>query len=437
MSIVSLLAFVSLVLLSYAGFYFSRLVYGDYFAPVGLFIGINLASLSLYQLDLLPLTHISFKAYTLIAASLFSFLIGVLMASPFFILKKKPLARQDMFNNQREAPKGLTLFYYLTASLAIAVWIFYVTTIVPSGWLLKPWLLQGTGQSEYIIPYHMGYLLVSGALVPPTFVLLALARHRITLPSVCFLLGDIIALGLCGIKSYLVIGLGTSLLVWSVSRPGRVRLKHLAIFAGGFIGFMAIYDRFIDIFTQVQYPGSKFPATLSFLERPYLYIVGSWPAMSAVIINPPMPAHWGQVTLEPYWKILGPGGLGIMERISSFLPFVNIGVITFNVYSLIGELYFDYGWLGSIVGCFFLGFVSTRLYITARKHRNWIFCLLSAIFSYGLLISLFVYYYRSNLIFLLLYTLIIGWLSKRLSIVLKWRKTYIPYSKSTYREAVL
>jgi len=407
-------------------------VYGDYFAPVGLFIGINLASLSLYQLNLLPLTNISFQTYTLIAVSLFSFLVGVIMASPFFTLKGKTLVKQDLFGkHSREAPKGLTLFYYFTASLAIAGWIFYITVIVPPGWRSKLWVLQGQ-----VVPNHMGYLLVLGALVPPTFVLLALARQRITLPSVFFLLGDLIILGLCGIKTYLVIGLATSLLICAMSRLGRVGVKHLAIITIIFTGFMVIYDRFIDVFVQAQYPGSRFPIALSFLEKPYLYIVGSWPAMSAVMANPPAPAHWGQVTLEPYWKILGPGGLGIMERVSPYLPFVNIGGGIFNVYSLIGELYFDYGWLGSILGCFFLGFISTRLYITARKHRSWILHLLSAVFSYGLLISFFLYYYRSTLIFLLLYTLIAGWLSKRLSIVLKWRKIYIPYRKSTYREVV-
>lgn len=434
MSIISLLAFISLALLSYISFYFSRLVYRDYFAPVGLFIGINLASLSLYQLNFLPLTHISFQAYTLIAVSLFSFLVGVLMASPSFALKGKPLIRQDLFSkHEKFLNKGLTLFYYFTASLAIAGWIFYITVIVPPGWWSKLWILQGQ-----LIPHHLGYLIVLGTLVPPTFVLLALARHRITLPSVFFLFGGLIALGLCGIKAYLVIGLVTSLLIWAMARLGRVGVKHLAIITIIFIGFMAIYDRFIDVFVQAQNPGSRFPIALSFLERPYLYMVGSWPAMSVVMANPPAaPVQWGQITLGLFWKILGPRGLRIIEKVSPFSLFVDIGVSKFNVYSLVGNLYLDYGWLGAILGCFFLGFISTRLYIIARKRRTWILYLLSAIFSYGLLISFFAYYYGSILIFLLLYTLIVGWLSERLSILLKLRKNYVPYHKNTYREAIL
>ncbi|AEG15314.1 hypothetical protein Desku_1746 [Desulfofundulus kuznetsovii DSM 6115] len=432
MSVTNFMAFISLGLLSYASFRFSHLVYGDYFTPVGIFIGINLASLSLYQLNLLPLTPVSAQAYTLIAASLFSFLVGVLMASPSFVLTRKPLIRENLFSGCVKTPRGLSLFYYLTASFGIAGWIFYVTVIVPPGWLSNPWMLQG----DYVFPYHLGYSLVSGALVLPTFVLLTLARRRVTLPSLCFLLGNVFALALCGIKTYLVIGLATSLLVWSAACPGRIRMKHLAIAAICLIGFMALYDRFIDVFVIHKFPGSKFPAALSFLESPYIYIVGPWSAMSVVMANPPAQAHWGQVTLLPIWMLLGPGGLGIMERVPKYLPFVNIGASDFNTYSLIGEVYYDFGWLGSILVCFILGFVSTRLYIVARKRGNWILYLLSALFSYGLFISFFAYYYRDVLTFLVLYTLIVGRLSKKVSGALKRLAANVSDRQSAFREAV-
>ncbi|MDH7578550.1 MAG: hypothetical protein QHH75_12230 [Bacillota bacterium] len=287
MSVINFLGFISLGVLSYTSFRFSRLVYGDYFAPMGIFIGINLASLSLYQLNLLPLTPVSAQAYALIAASLFSFFVGVLMASPFFALKGRQLIGQDVFSRCVKASKGIGLFYYLTASIGIAGWIYYVTVIVPPGWLSNPWMLQG----EYVFPYRLGYLLVSSALVPPTFVLLTLARRKVTFPSVFFLLSNVFTMSLCGIKTYLVIGLATSLLVWSAANPGRVRVKYLAFLAVCLVGFMALYDHFIDVFAPRQFPGSKFPPVFSFLEKPYLYIVGPWSAMTLVMENPPLQAH--------------------------------------------------------------------------------------------------------------------------------------------------
>jgi len=82
-------------------------------------------------------------------------------------------------------------------------------------------------------------------------------------------------------------------------------------------------------------------------------------------------------------------------------------------------VYWDFGWLGSILICFFLGFVSTRLFLAARKRRDWVLYLLSALFSYGLFISFFLYYYRDNLVFLLLYTPLVGRLAERASRMLR------------------
>lgn len=397
-------------LLAYASLRFSLRAYGDYLAPIGLFFCVNLSSLSFYHLKLLSLTGISLQAYVLIAISLFSFLVGVLFASPFLIMKKKALPKQGLLKKNTKESSGLVLFYYLTAFLGIAGWVFYVTVVTPPGWLSNLWLLQGN-----VMPHHLGYLTLSGTLVLPIFVLIALIRHRITFLSVCFLLGELVALMLVGIKSYLIIGLATSILVWAIARPGRIRMKHIAILVLCIIGFMIIYDHFIDVFVQDQIQESKFPTKLSFLKRPYLYMIGSWSAMSAVMGDPPEPDHWGQVTLQPLWQILGPRGLRFMDQVQQSKPFLNIGSTDMNVYSLIGELYWDYGWFGSIFGCIILGFVSTKLYVVSRKYCNWRMYLFNALFCYGLFISLFAYYYRTALIFLLLYVLIIGRLSRNLS----------------------
>lgn len=437
MNIINLLVFIIFALLFYAGFRFSRLVYRNYFAPPGLFFGMNFASLALYQLHLLPLTQVSFQTYLLITLSMLSFFVGILMASPYFALKGKTLPKYSLFYSVDIGNStGLCLFYYFTSFLSILGYIFFIKFVVPPGWTSQLWILQ-----YQVVPNHMGYLILLGVLVPPSFVLLALVRHKVTLLSLCLLLVNIVALAFIGIKSYLVIGLATALLTWAAVRAGKVQMKYLVITAVVLIGFMIMYDRFIDIFAPTQFAGSKFPAALSFLERPYLYIVGSWPAMSVTMSSPLELVHWGQTTLEPVWKILGPGGLGIiMERVPHSLPFVNMGPSYFNVYSLIGEIYLDYGWFGSIFGCFILGFISTKLYIKTYERGDWVLYLLSAIFSYGLFISFFMYYYRSNLIFLLLYALIVGRLSKRLSTALNRYKIWIHkplFTKGVHRRIKL
>lgn len=416
MSGITILTFTLLGLLSWAGFRFARWAYGDYFAPIGIFLGVNLASLALNQLRLLPLAPLSTQAWLLVAVSLFSFVAGAFMATPSFIVAGKHLGQTRFDEKSLAASEGLIPFFYLTALLGIAGWVFFVTVVVPPGWLSNPWMLQG----DYVIPYHLGYSLVAGALALPAFVLLTLAKRWVCFLAAFLLVANVLALAACGIKSYLAISVTTALLVWSNVRRGRVRLRHLLVIGAVLVGFMALYDRFIDVFAPRQFPGSMFPTALSFLERPYLYAAGSWSAMSVVMADPPPQAHWGQVTLFSLWKLLGPGGLGLMERVPQYLPFVDIGPSYFNVYSLIGEVYWDLGWLGSILVCFLLGFISTRLYLTAQKRRDWVLYLLSAIFSYGLFISFFAYYYKENLIFLLVYTIVVGKLAKWVSRVLRY-----------------
>ena len=252
----------------------------------------------------------------------------------------------------------------------------------------------------------------------PSFILLSLARNRVTIISIPFLLGALIGLILAGIKSYLIFSLVISLFVWSAARPGKIRLKYFAIIALFVIGFMALYEHYIDIFVVKQFQGSKFPELLSFLERPYLYIVGAWPAMSAIIQNPPGQSHWAYLSLNFLWKILG-ASLGLIPEVPNYEPFVYIGASIFNVYSLIGGLYWDYGPFGSVIGCFLLGAISTYFYIKARRSHNWVMYLGSAVFDYGLFLSFFVYYYRFNLIFLLVYVFLFGFLSRTLSVFFK------------------
>ncbi|MEM2352377.1 MAG: O-antigen polymerase [Thermoproteota archaeon] len=412
MDVVNFLMFLIFALLCYSALRFSRLIYGDYLAPVGIFLGVNLASIAFHNLNLLPLIPISVQAYLLIAVAFFSFFLGALLATPSFALRGKLVPAcpaPERFQDFR----GLGLFYYLTATITIAGWLYYVTYIVPPGWTRNLWMLQG----EYYFPYHMGYSLVAGSLVVPSFILLRKARRGITLPSLVLLVLVMIALALSGIKTYLIVGLTTGAIVWSSINPGRVKMRHLVVLAFLAMGFQALYERYIDIFVLRQFPGSRFPPALSFLEGPYLYLVGSWSAVSVIMENPPPQAHWGQVTLLLIWKILGPGGLGIMERVPKYLPFISIGwgYLTTNVYSLIGEVYWDFGWLGVICACFLLGFVSVKLYLAARKNNDWILHLLSGCFSYGLFISFFAFYYRDDLIFLLLYSLTMGSLARKLS----------------------
>jgi oligosaccharide repeat unit polymerase len=169
-------------------------------------------------------------------------------------------------------------------------------------------------------------------------------------------------------------------------------------------------NKLIDVFVATQFPGSSFPDALKFLERPYYYVTGAWPAMDMIIqgqIDPaPVP---GFVTFEPFWKIVA-DFFGIVEPIPRALPLVPVGPYFFNVYSLAGEVYWDWGVPGLLVFSAAIGGIITRLYLEARRRAFWGSALLYAIIGYGAVISFFLFYFRFTMFTLVCYTLVAGYL---------------------------
>ena len=401
--------FVLFAILAVVSFYLSRLFFGDYFAPLGIFLGINLLSLSLYHLRLIRLNNLSFQAYGLIAVSFFSFLLGIIFVSPSAFLKLRFQLEQRQIKELPLSQPGLVFFYYLTAILATIGWIILLINFFSSYSLKQIFELQRHFQSQQ----YIGYLNLLGILVPPSFVLLKMVRRRVTFLSIGFLLSALFGLLLAGIKTYIIFSLVVALLAGATFQPLKIRLRHLIVLALVIIAFMVAYNQFIDIFVQRDFTSSAFPKKLSYLESPYLYIVGPWPAMSAIMRNPPEQPHWGFLTFHFFWKILGEG-LKIIPPVPETEPGVNIGSVDdFNVYPLIGGLYWDFGVAGAIIGCFLLALISASLYRFARKYGHWMTILQSSIFNYGLFISFFLYYYRFNLLFLMLYVFIFGNLSRK------------------------
>lgn len=400
--------------LAMASFYISRLLYGDYFAPLGIFLGINLLSLSLYHLKLIPLKNLSLEAYGLIALSFYSFGLGVVAAtSSIFIIKTKSIPAIGRISNSLSSKQALLAFYYITAILATSGWLFLLFNYLSSYSLKDIHLLQYYFQSQPFI----GYLNLLGILVLPIFFLLKMIRCKITVISIFFVLSAIIGLFLAGIKTYFIFSLVVSFLVVSIFKPSKLKFKHLLALIFLVLAFFIAYNQLIDIFIGRNIYSSIIPEELSFLRSPYGYITGPWPAMSTIMENPPDQPHWGFVTFHFLWKIMG-AGLGLIPSVPNVEPGVDIGASSnFNVYGLIGGIYWDFGVFGPLFGCFILAFISTRLYLAARKYRNWITIICSSVFSYGLFISFFLYYYRIHILFLILYIIIIGKFSKKIFLI--------------------
>jgi oligosaccharide repeat unit polymerase len=177
--------------------------------------------------------------------------------------------------------------------------------------------------------------------------------------------------------------------------------------------FFIIYTNKVDLFVVDAFESRTWLANFVPLQRPYVYLVGSWPALENVV-NGTMPdsSIFGIVVLQPLWKILG-DGLGLIDPVPFNLPFTNIGTTFFNVYSLPGEIFWDFGWPGLIGLSTLLGFVSTRLYLRLRRLGYWAHHLVYGIVGYGLFLAPFIYSYRFNVLVILGYIFVVGFVVLR------------------------
>lgn len=368
----------------------SRRRYGDFFSPVGIFVGINGLSLAAYHLQLLEYNVIGVRTHTIV-------LVGLLSFTGAAFLRHPPGSVGEPDTSRHGSPS--TLLFRSVAILAIVGWMVSLTLLLrrygPTHLLANIWILEKEFQVQYL-----GYLNLSGILVFPMYMArrCTATASRFDLVLVIF---TILGLLLAGIKQYIIFSTITAIIVFAVMRPGRIGLRHVVYVLAGIIGFFVVYDSVIDIFGVRSFPGSRFPGSLVFLERPYLYFTGSWPAMERIVMDGALPQPIvGYITLQPLWKLLG-DGLGLIEPVQRFLPFIDIGAHGYNVYSFFGEVYWDYGVIGVMLVSFITGWIGAGFYARARLSGHWGHVLLYGVFAYGLVLSFFSYYYRFEMLLLL------------------------------------
>jgi oligosaccharide repeat unit polymerase len=243
-------------------------------------------------------------------------------------------------------------------------------------------------------------------LVLPVFVLRrALGRAR----RFDFLLvfSSLFGLLLAGIKGYMIFSVFAGAYVLSVARPEKFKIKHLAAGMAAVLAFFVVYAAKIDIWSRESYVGTGLLKIFPALKMPYLYFSGSWPAASFVIDGtvPDLP-RTGTFVFQPLWKFLG--ALGFIDYTPVSQPFINFGQFTFNVYSLVGEVFWDVKWPGVLVVTFLLGLINTRLYLRVFGSDFWGHVIVYAVFVHGLFISFFSFTYTFNVYFLLGYVYLLG-----------------------------
>lgn len=399
--------FVGLILLSVN---ISQRMFGHWFTPLSIFVGINSLSMAGYHLRLLEMPDTPALVHALLLAAFAMFALGVFLAAG-----RRPEGLQLVTHPHLDIT-GLGTFFYITVVLSTIGWLAQGLMLVSKLGLMtlirNIWVLQGEFQVQFV-----GYLNMIGILVLPTFVL-RLAVGSVKKTDILLVLACLFGLLLAGIKGYMVFSVFAGAYVWSVARPEKFRLSHLVGGIAVVLVFFIFYAAKVDIFAKEFYAGTGLMKHLPALHMPYLYFVGSWPSlgfiMDGTIADLP---RLGSFVLQPMWKILGV--LGVVEYTPLTQPFVSIGKFTFNVYSLVGEVYWDLKWAGVLGVSFLLGVINTRLYLRIRSSNYWGHMLIYAVVVHGLFVSFFSFIYTFNIYVLVLYIFLVGFVLPRGGVLIR------------------
>jgi oligosaccharide repeat unit polymerase len=399
--------FVSLIFLAIN---LSQRIYGHWFTPLSIYVGINSLSFAGYHLRLLEMPDTSATLHALVLSSFAMFFLGVLLAVGTWPVGKELPAKPVLDTT------NLSGFFYTTVVLSTLGWVTQGALLVmkmgPVNLLRNIWVLQGEFQVQFV-----GYLNMIGILVFPLFVL-RWAAGKVKKVDYLLVFLSLFGLLLAGIKGYMIYSVFGGVYVWSVVRPDKFRLVHLAGGIAAILAFFIVYAAKVDIFSTDFYVGTGLMKMFPALHMPYLYFVGSWPALDFILDGTvaDLP-RLGTFVLQPVWKILG--AVGFIDFTPLYQPFVSLGKFTFNVYSLIGEVYWDLKWPGVLGVSLLLGLVSTRLYMRIWRCSYWGHVMVYMVVVHGLFISFFSFIYTFNVYVLLLYIFVVGFVIPRGGILVK------------------
>lgn len=374
----------------------SQRLFGHWFSPLSLVLGVNCVSVCSYHLRLLGMKDVSVQVHAIVLSCLGAYALGCALAAG-----RRPPAPEAV--RERVDTRGLNAFFLVTAGLATIGWLIAAVILVTRrggiGMLVSHlWLLQDEFQMQGI-----GYLNLVGILVLPTFIVkweMGL-RRRLDLLLVASAVWGLL---LAGIKAFVFYSALSAIVTWSLMRPDRFRPRHLLVVTLVLLVFFIAYNEVVDIFVMgIVTAGDGWFASFPQLHWPYLYMVGAWPAMQNIVDGKlAEPAAVGAITLQAMWKVLG-DLLGVVESVPFAQDFTDIGATAFNVYSIFGVLYQEWTWPGAVLVTALLGFVSTRLYLRARRAGYWGHVLVYGLIGYGLFMSCFMYIFRFNMLLLLMY----------------------------------
>ncbi|MEN6317428.1 MAG: O-antigen polymerase [Syntrophaceae bacterium] len=342
----------------------------DIFQPLTVFIFVTIFTFSMYLLNLIQYNKVNNEIYFVVLLSLFFFTSGDFIGR---VSTKKTKFKKSNYIKEISINTfiiiswllGILSFYILCVK-AINTYGLYVMFSDPDEFFRRGLL---------IVPFVGNFALLNIFVLPA--VIYSIRYGKIKKRNILFAITSLIMASVLGKKSYFIISLLMSAFIYMIHAKNIKKIIIMSIIV------VLITVLFFQIFEYMTISNIE---DYKWWHGFYIYLTGPWAALGELLRNPFETRDWGFYCFYPIYKVVG---YIYNESVNTnVMPAVYIPV-WYNVYTMHGEAFVDFGYIGIIIQSLFLGFIARKMYKIIKYNKNYMDALIYALILTAVGLSFF------------------------------------------------
>lgn len=343
-----LIVIISLVFIVAFELYVSKALFGNVFSPLTVFTVVNASSFSLYCLNYADYVAMNDMVVLVLMLDILFFAFGAFFADALSKRIKKieiisilPSSKIDIY---------IIIVFWIATISFIIMWNGHINEYGFSYLSNNVFNLQESLRSGFSNARFIGNFALLNEFILPLVTMKAYSYKRIGFRDVLYSIISLICLLLLVKKTYVICSITMTIAV--ILRFTQRFLRVIKFISFAFLLVLISFSA--NTFLLVA------NAKETIIYYVYIYFSGTWAALGELLKKHfHESAHFGQYTLHSIYKILELFGLaeaGKSEMPGVYIPF------WYNAYTMNGEVYVDFGYIGILLQAIFLGYLIQRLY---------------------------------------------------------------------------
>ena len=393
-------------------FFLSKSIYDDYYSPIGLMGASWFGTVALSLLKLSPKYQASWDAATwsAIIFSFISFFLGVLV-----IDKKFGVIRQQRTNEVEESEefiRKIILALFILGGSAFVVQM--INTAMTAG--LSIFINDPSRARDVFWIFGIGYLYILNFL-NFIFCSIYISVYGVRKSILFILVASLLMMPFHLVRTVIILSLIAAYFGIHYATEKRHGIKPMLILSAGIVGFFIMYSIYTggkEFSTQFIDSGDvNFPGNVWFLVRPYLYLSTNFDNLYAALNQTELEYTLGARTFNPILKLTLVHDSYSLSDVFNAQRAVYGGALNQNTY--LGDLYYDFGWPGILIGPALLGALSQFVYKWSRWSQSIAIIAIYSVVAFSVAFSFFANYFSK------LYVWEFTILSLFVYVAIKWR----------------